>query len=142
MLTRTHPLPGATPGTQRHLTSFHYGPTDRGRKVYVQASLHADELPGMLVAHHLRHHLAALEAQDRLRAEVVVVPVANPIGLSSSSRCAGAWPAASARTRPPTWPRCARRCASRTNWRGSAAPCWRWPAMPTWCWTCTATARR
>lgn len=84
METRTHPLPGGAPGTQRSITSFHYGPLDRGRKAYLQASLHADELPGMLAAHHLRTRLAALEAQGRLQGEVVVVPVANPIGLSQT----------------------------------------------------------
>ncbi len=82
MQRRDHPLPERTLGTARRLSSFHYGPTDRDRKVYVQASLHADELPGMLVAHHLRERLAALEAAGRLRAEIVVVPLANPIGLS------------------------------------------------------------
>lgn len=81
MQRRDHPLPERTLGTARRLSSFHYGPTDRGRKVYVQASLHADELPGMLVAHHLRERLAELEAAGRLRCEIVVVPVANPVGL-------------------------------------------------------------
>ncbi|HWH73059.1 MAG TPA: succinylglutamate desuccinylase/aspartoacylase family protein [Methylibium sp.] len=78
---RDHPLPCRTPGTERRLTSFHYGPSG-GAKVYVQAALHADELPGMLVAHHLRERLAALEAAGALRAEIVVVPAANPIGLA------------------------------------------------------------
>ena len=64
--------------------SFHYGPAGSGRKVYIQASLHADELPGMLVAHHLRQKLLALEAQGALLGEVVVVPVANPIGLAQT----------------------------------------------------------
>lgn len=81
---RHHPLTGAALGTQRSVTSFHHGPTDSGRKAYIQASLHADELPGMLVAHHLRERLTALEAAGRLRGEVVVVPVANPIGLGQS----------------------------------------------------------
>lgn len=84
MRTRHHLLAGGTPGTQRQLTSLHFGPNDAGRKVYLQASLHADELPGMLVAHHLRAKFAALEAAGRLRAEVVLVPVANPIGLAQA----------------------------------------------------------
>ncbi|CAN5668824.1 M14 family metallopeptidase [soil metagenome] len=88
MLTRHHPLLGSPLGTQRAITSFHYGPTDgaheSGRKVYVQASLHADELPGMLLAHHLRQRLAALEAQGLVRAEFAIVPVANPIGLAQT----------------------------------------------------------
>jgi len=84
MHTRHHPLNGSPPGTQREIVSFHYGPRGSGRKVCVQASLHADELPGMLVAHHLRQRLLALEAAGRLRGEVVVVPVANPIGLGQT----------------------------------------------------------
>jgi uncharacterized protein len=48
----------------------------------IQASLHADEVPGLLVAHHLRSRLAGLEARGALRGEVVLVPFANPIGLS------------------------------------------------------------
>lgn len=84
MQTRHHLLRHGPPGTRREVVSFHYGPLDGPRKVYLQASLHADELPGMLVAHHLRQKLLALEAQGLLRAEVVVVPVANPIGLTQA----------------------------------------------------------
>ncbi|HZT55851.1 MAG TPA: succinylglutamate desuccinylase/aspartoacylase family protein [Burkholderiaceae bacterium] len=84
MQIRHHPLAGAPLGTQREIVSFHHGPQDTGRKVYVQASLHADELPGMLVAHHLRQRLLALEGAGRLRGEVVVVPVANPIGIGQT----------------------------------------------------------
>jgi predicted deacylase len=84
MQTRHHPLSGSPLGTQREIVSFHYGPQGTGRKVYVQASLHADELPGMLVAHHLRQRLLALETAGRLRGEIVVVPVANPIGIGQT----------------------------------------------------------
>ena len=82
MQIRHHPLRGAPPGTQRRISSFHYGAGQL--KAYVQASLHADELPGMLVAHHLRQRLAGLEAEGQLLGEIVVVPVANPIGLGQS----------------------------------------------------------
>ena len=82
MQTQHHALLSPAPGTQRELVSLHFGSPDDGRKAYIQASLHADELPGMLVAHHLRLKLAALEAADRLQGEVVLVPMANPIGLS------------------------------------------------------------
>lgn len=94
MQIRHHPLRGAALGNQREILSFHYGAGAGGkghepnapaaRKAYVQASLHADELPGMLVAHHLRQRLAALESAGRLRGEIVVVPVANPVGLGQS----------------------------------------------------------
>lgn len=85
MQQRHHQLGHATPGSAREVVSFHYGEAGSARKAYVQASLHADELPGMLVAHHLRLHLQALESQGALRgSEIVVVPVANPIGLAQS----------------------------------------------------------
>lgn len=80
-----HPLLSPAPGTQRELVSLHYGqsggPASTG-KAYIQASLHGDELPGMLVAHHLRQQLGALEAAGQITGEIVLVPMANPIGLS------------------------------------------------------------
>jgi len=76
-----HPLLSPAPGTQRELVSLHYGQPG-GQKAYIQASLHGDELPGMLVAHHLRQQLDALEAAGQISGEIVLVPVANPIGLS------------------------------------------------------------
>lgn len=66
------------------LTSFHFGVPGQGKKVYIQAGLHADEVPGMLVAQLLRTGLAALEAAGKLRGEVILVPAANPIGLSQA----------------------------------------------------------
>lgn len=84
MQVKRHALLSPSVGTQRELLSFHYGQPGRGEKVYLQASLHADELPGMLVLHHLKQKLAALEARGELLGEVVVVPVANPIGLNQT----------------------------------------------------------
>ena len=81
MQRREHLLSGGSLGQQRQVVSLHFGPAG-GRKVYLQASLHADELPGMLVLHHLRDALAHAEAQGCLLGEVVLVPVANPIGLA------------------------------------------------------------
>ena len=60
-----HPLLAPVPGTERHIHSFHYGPAHPRGKIYIQASLHADELPGMLVAWHLKQRLAELEAAGR-----------------------------------------------------------------------------
>ena len=82
MISNKHPLISPAPGTTRELVSLHYGPAGTGRKALIQASLHADEVPGLLVAHHLRQRLAELEARGALRGEVVLVPFANPIGLS------------------------------------------------------------
>jgi predicted deacylase len=77
-----HPLLSPSLGSHKTLTSFHFGTPASGAKVYIQASLHAEELPGMLTAHHLRALLEAAEAAGLLRGEVVLVPVANPIGLA------------------------------------------------------------
>ena len=76
-----HDLIAPVPGTARQLHSFHFGPEQAAGKVYIQSSLHADELPGMLVAWHLKARLAELETAGRLRSEIVLVPVANPVGL-------------------------------------------------------------
>jgi predicted deacylase len=74
-----HPLPWTTPGTRRTLSLFRFG--SGAAKAYVQASLHADELPGMRVAVELKRRLLELEAQGRLRGTIELVPLANPIGL-------------------------------------------------------------
>lgn len=76
-----HRLGPSQLGTERTVTSLHYGTPDAGQKAYLQASLHADEVPGMLVMHHLIPMLDAAEAAGRIRGEVVLVPFANPIGL-------------------------------------------------------------
>jgi predicted deacylase len=82
MLTQTHPIGGGSPGLLAELTVLHFGPADRGPKAAIQAALHADEVPALLVAQCLRERLARLEAADRLLGEVRLVPVANPIGLA------------------------------------------------------------
>jgi predicted deacylase len=68
------------------LTSYRFGSPSgaggSGKKVYIQASLHADEVPAMLVAHVLRRELERLEAEGRIKGEIILVPAANPIGLS------------------------------------------------------------
>ena len=75
-----HPLLCATPGTRREIVSFHYGEGHR-RRVYIQAGLHGDEIPGMAVAWYLRQRLRELERAGRLQAEFTLVPIANPLGL-------------------------------------------------------------
>ncbi|WP_296510303.1 succinylglutamate desuccinylase/aspartoacylase family protein [Rhodoferax sp.] len=82
MQRKDHPLLSNSLGSHRSLSSFHYGTPGLGPKVYVQASLHAEELPGMLAAYHLRALLDKAEAAGQLRGEVILVPVANPIGLA------------------------------------------------------------
>jgi predicted deacylase len=77
-----HPLLSNSLGSHRSLSSFHYGTPGKGPKVYIQASLHAEELPGMLVAHHLRRLLDTAESAGQVQGEIILVPVANPIGLA------------------------------------------------------------
>ncbi|NBF12186.1 succinylglutamate desuccinylase/aspartoacylase family protein [Pseudomonas sp. Fl4BN1] len=76
-----HDLLAPLPGTARQVHSFHFGPPQATGKIYIQSSLHADEMPGMLVAWHLKQRLTELEAAGRLRQQIVLVPVANPVGL-------------------------------------------------------------
>lgn len=67
---------------QKTLVSFRVGDEQARPKVYIQASLHAEELPGMLVAHHLRALLQQAHDRGQLIGQVVLVPAANPIGLA------------------------------------------------------------
>ena len=77
-----HPLAGTSLGQSSTLTSLHFGLPGARPKAYLQASLHAGELPGMLAAHHLRDLLQRAEDSGQIIGEVVLVPVANPIGLA------------------------------------------------------------
>ena len=81
---RQHITPLLSPavGTRREITSFHFGTPGDGQKIYIQSSLHADETPAMLVSVLLRRSLEQLETDGALAAEIVLVPVANPVGLA------------------------------------------------------------
>lgn len=81
MQTRVHNLSDVHGPVQATLTSYHFGQPG-GRKAYIQASLHADEVPAMLVAQRLRSWLSVLEQQGRIRGEIILVPAANPFGLA------------------------------------------------------------
>lgn len=72
----------AAPGTQHSLTALHFGQAGRGPKAMIQAALHADEVPAILVAQKLRDLLLAEEAAGRVLGEVILVPYANPLGLN------------------------------------------------------------
>ena len=77
-------LPAMSPGTQRTLKLHRYGATGARPKVHIQAALHADELSGMLASHHLQRLLNEAEARGAITGEILLVPVANPIGLSQT----------------------------------------------------------
>lgn len=76
-------LESFSPGTHRCLAVYRYGEAGSGPKVYIQAGIHADELPANLVAHHLKGLLDEADRTGRIRGEIVLVPVANPVGLAN-----------------------------------------------------------
>jgi predicted deacylase len=78
----TWPLPSASPGTSRSLKIIRYGVRGNRPKVYIQAGLHADEAPGYIVLHHLMELLDEADSRGVINGEIIVVPAANPIGLS------------------------------------------------------------
>lgn len=80
----THKLPSSTLGTTREVKAHHFGKFGASPKVYLQAGLHADEWPGFLVLNQLIHQLKEADSKDLIKGEVVVVPVANPIGLAQN----------------------------------------------------------
>lgn len=81
LLTEILSLPAASPGLSRHLTVLRFRGSAPGPKAYIQAAVHADEVPALLVAQQLRAQLLALDAAGRLRGEILLLPYANPIGL-------------------------------------------------------------
>lgn len=76
--TETITLAPAAAGTGRCLNLHRYGNPDARPKAYIQAALHADETPPLLVAHHLMRLLDEVEVTG----QVLLVPYANPIGLA------------------------------------------------------------
>jgi predicted deacylase len=82
MRTEQIALSPLAPGASLSLTVHRFGEAGARPRVYIQAALHADEIPGMIAAHHLRERLKTLEAEGRIIGEIVLVPSANPIGLA------------------------------------------------------------
>lgn len=77
MKRETLSLPGGSPGSCSELTVWRYGTPGARPKIHIQAALHADEWPGVLMLHHLHHVLQ----QADIIGEIVIVPLANPLGL-------------------------------------------------------------
>lgn len=78
-------IEGRGPGTWHSLRYLDFGKEAAAPFVYIQGGLHADEAPGILVAHCVSKKLASLEQSGELKGRVRVVPAANPIGLSQFS---------------------------------------------------------
>ena len=75
-------LPSASLGNARVLKVIHYGDQTDGSKAYIQAGLHADEAPGFVVMHHLINLFDQADAENKIDGHIMLVPVANPIGVS------------------------------------------------------------
>lgn len=75
-------LPTQSAGVTRELAVHRFGAHGARPKVYMQASLHADEFPAMLVAQKLLPLLIQADADGAIKGEIVLLPYANPIGLS------------------------------------------------------------
>ena len=71
-----------TPGTGRSLVTHRFGRSGARPKAYLQAAIHANELPGAMALHHLMPMLAAADRRGLIRGEIIVVPTVNPIGLA------------------------------------------------------------
>ncbi|WP_068085117.1 M14 family metallopeptidase [Novosphingobium rosa] len=76
-------LPATSPGTCRQIR-FHRFKGGSGPRVYVQAALHANETPGLVILHHLLAAVIEADRKGEIQGEIVLVPYANPIGLSDN----------------------------------------------------------
>jgi predicted deacylase len=79
---RSVQLPSMTPGTQRTVSVLSFGKSGARPKVYMQAAIHANEMPGTMALHHLMPMLADADKKGLIKGEIILVPTVNPIGQS------------------------------------------------------------
>jgi uncharacterized protein len=71
---------GDTPGTEWRLPVIRFAGNEAGApSAYLQAALHANELPGVVALHRLVPMLMRAEGEGRIRGDITIVPHANPI---------------------------------------------------------------
>lgn len=81
MKTTIERLAGDTEGVSYELTVFRFkGSSKTAPTAYIQAALHAGELPGVVAIHALMPKLRAAEAEGRILGDITIVPAANPVG--------------------------------------------------------------
>lgn len=73
-------LPSMTPGSQRSISVLRFGKAGARPKVYMQAAIHANEMPGTMAMHHLMPLLADADKKGLIQGEIILVPTVNPIG--------------------------------------------------------------
>jgi predicted deacylase len=79
------PISCDAPGLKTELNYFRIGPKDASQKVFMQAALHADEQPGIMILHHLLPMLKQADTNGFLNTEFVIFPMVNPLGMSDLS---------------------------------------------------------
>lgn len=81
MKTTIEKIAGDTEGVSYELTVFRFkGSSKTAPTAYIQAALHAGELPGVVAIHALMPKLRAAEAEGRILGDITIVPAANPVG--------------------------------------------------------------
>ncbi len=75
-------LPSMTPGSSRTVSVLSFGKSGARPKVYMQAAIHANEMPGTMALHHLMPMLADADKKGLIKGEIILVPTVNPIGQS------------------------------------------------------------
>jgi len=80
--TKTVQLPSMTPGTHRTVSVLSFGKSGARPKVYMQAAIHANEMPGTMALHHLMPMLSEADKKGLIKGEIILVPTVNPIGQS------------------------------------------------------------
>ncbi|MEW6634355.1 MAG: succinylglutamate desuccinylase/aspartoacylase family protein [Pseudomonadota bacterium] len=74
-------IAGDSEGVAYEFPVFRFEGTDKAApSAYLQAALHAGELPGVVAIDALMPMLAKAEAESRIKGTITVVPWANPIG--------------------------------------------------------------
>ena len=73
-------LPSMTPGSHKQIQWLRFGKAGARPKVYIQAAIHANEMPGTMALHHLMPQLLEAERKGLILGEIIVVPTVNPIG--------------------------------------------------------------
>lgn len=81
MKTTIEKIAGDTEGVSYEVTVFQFkGSSKKAPTAYLQAALHAGELPGVVAIHALMPKLRAAEAEGRILGDITIIPAANPIG--------------------------------------------------------------
>ena len=75
-------IDGDTHGARFEFSIFHFDGGDDAPSAYIQAGLHAEELPGVVAIDRLVRRLLTAESDGRIRGKVTLIPCCNPIGQS------------------------------------------------------------